>query len=359
MEEDTGKSSHSGSGRIESATSTALDFNRSGVPLVEIVTKPVITSSKQAVAYIEELRQLSIDLNISEGRLEKGNLRFDANISVAPEDSNELGTKVEIKNMNSLRSLERAIDYEIQRQTKAVEDGVEIIQETRHWDENKEVTSTMRSKEGSADYRYFSDPDLPNMYLSEDFIDQVRSSMPKLPKEQREELESTGLSLKQANILSKSDEWIKSLYFKVHKQTNDSEASYNWITGELQGQMRKANIERLPEWFSYEYLSEIIDLIKSSKISFTSAKIILSELLEKDSTPNEVAEQNNLFQENDTEKISEMIVQILEENQDVVERIKSGEDKLVGFLVGQLMKQSNGSVNPGMAKELLLKKIED
>ena len=359
MEEDTGKSSHSGTGRIESATSTALDFNRSGVPLVEIVTKPVITSSKQAVAYIEELRQLSIDLNISEGRLEKGNLRFDANISVAPEGSNELGTKVEIKNMNSLRSLERAIDYEIQRQTKAVEDGVEIIQETRHWDENKEVTSTMRSKEGSADYRYFSDPDLPNMYLSEDFIDQVRSSMPKLPKEQREELESTGLSLKQANILSKSDEWIKSLYFKVHKQTNDSEASYNWITGELQGQMRKANIERLPEWFSYEYLSEIIDLIKSSKISFTSAKIILSELLEKDSTPNEVAEQNNLFQENDTEKISEMIVQILEENQDVVERIKSGEDKLVGFLVGQLMKQSNGSVNPGMAKELLLKKIED
>ena len=359
MEEDTGKSSHSGSGRIESATSTALDFNRSGVPLVEIVTKPVITSSKQAVAYIEELRQLSIDLNISEGRLEKGNLRFDANISVAPEDSNELGTKVEIKNMNSLRSLERAIDYEIQRQTKAVEDGVEIIQETRHWDENKEVTSTMRSKEGSADYRYFSDPDLPNMYISEDFIDQVRSSMPKLPKEQREELESTGLSLKQANILSKSDEWIKSLYFKVHKKTNDSEASYNWITGELQGQMRKANIERLPEWFSYEYLSEIIDLIKSSKISFTSAKIILSELLEKDSTPNEIAEQNNLFQENDTEKISEMIVQILEENQDVVERIKSGEDKLVGFLVGQLMKQSNGSVNPGMAKELLLKKIED
>ena len=359
MEEDTGKSTHSGTGRIESATSTALDFNRSGVPLVEIVTKPVITSSKQAVAYIEELRQLSIDLNISEGRLEKGNLRFDANISVAPEDSKELGTKVEIKNMNSLRSLERAIDYEIQRQSKAVHDGVEIIQETRHWDENKEVTSTMRSKEGSADYRYFSDPDLPNMYLSKEFVDQVKSSMPQLPNEQREELINTGLSLKQSNILSKSDEWIKSLYFKVHQQTKDSESSYNWITGELQGQMRKANIEILPEWFSHNYLSEIIELIKNSKISFTSAKIILSQLLEEDSTPNEIAEQKNLFQENDTEKISEMILQILEENQDVVDRIKSGEDKLVGFLVGQLMKQSNGSVNPGMAKELLLKKIED
>ena len=359
MEEDTGKSSHSGSGRIESATSTALDFNRSGVPLVEIVTKPVISSSKQAVAYIEELRQLSIDLNISEGRLEKGNLRFDANISVAPEDSTELGTKVEIKNMNSLRSLERAIDYEIQRQTKALEKGIEIVQETRHWDENKEITSTMRSKEGSADYRYFSDPDLPNMFLSEEFIKEVETLMPLLPKAQREELMTTGLSLSQSNILSKSDEWIKKLYVKVFDQTKDSVASYNWITGELQGQMRKANIEVLPEWFNDDYLPEIIELIKSDKISFTSAKIILTEILTTNTTPSKVAEQKNLFQENDSEKISEMINQIIQENQDIVDRIKSGEDKLVGFLVGQLMKQSNGSVNPGMAKELLLKELED
>ena len=359
MEEDTGKSSHSGSGRIESATSTALDFNRSGVPLVEIVTKPVISSSKQAVAYIEELRQLSIDLNISEGRLEKGNLRFDANISVAPEGSTELGTKVEIKNMNSLRSLERAIDYEIQRQTKAFEEGVEIVQETRHWDENKEMTSTMRSKEGSADYRYFSDPDLPDMLLSEDFIAEVETLLPILPKAQREELMTTGLSLSQSNILSKSDEWIKKLYVKVFDQTKDSVASYNWITGELQGQMRKANIEVLPEWFNDDYLPEIIELIKSDKISFTSAKIILTEILTTDTTPSKVAEENNLYQENDSEKISEMINHIIEENQDIVDRIKSGEDKLVGFLVGQLMKQSNGSVNPGMAKELLLKELED
>ena len=358
MEEDTGKSSHSGSGRIESATSTALDFNRSGVPLVEIVTKPVISSSKQAVAYIEELRQLSIDLNISEGRLEKGNLRFDANISVAPEDSTELGTKVEIKNMNSLRSLERAIDFEIQRQTKALEDGVEIVQETRHWDENKEVTSTMRSKEGSADYRYFSDPDLPNMFLSDEFIKEVETLMPVLPKAQREELMTTGLTLSQSNILSKCDDWIKKLYVKVFDQTKDSVASYNWITGELQGQMRKANIEVLPEWFNDDYLSEIIELIKSNKISFTSAKIILTEILTTENTPSKVAEQKNLFQENDSEKISEMINQIIKENQDIVDRIKSGENKLVGFLVGQLMKQSNGSVNPGMAKELLLKELE-
>ena len=285
-------------------------------------------------------------------------MRFDANISVAPEDSSELGTKVEIKNMNSLRSLERAIDYEIQRQTKALEDGVEIVQETRHWDENKEITSTMRSKEGSADYRYFSDPDLPNMFLSDDFIKEVETLMPLLPKAQRDELMTTGLSLSQSNILSKSDDWIKKLYVKVFDQTKDSVASYNWITGELQGQMRKANIEVLPEWFNDDYLSEIIELIKSNKISFTSAKIILTEILTTETTPSKVAEQKNLFQENDSEKISEMINQIIKENQDIVDRIKSGEDKLVGFLVGQLMKQSNGSVNPGMAKELLLKELE-
>ena len=150
----------------------------------------------------------------------------DRNISVAPEDSTELGTKVEIKNMNSLRSLERAIDYEIQRQTKALEEGVEIVQETRHWDENKEVTSTMRSKEGSADYRYFSDPDLPNMFLSDDFIKKVETLMPLLPKAQREELMTTGLTLSQSNILSKSDDWIKKLYVKVFDQTKDSVASY-------------------------------------------------------------------------------------------------------------------------------------
>ena len=183
--------------------------------------------------------------------------------------------------------------------------------------------------------------------------------MPLLPKAQREELMTTGLSLSQSNILSKSDEWIKKLYVKVFDQTKDSVASYNWITGELQGQMRKANIEVLPEWFNDDYLPEIIELIKSDKISFTSAKIILTEILTTDTTPSKVAEENNLYQENDSEKISEMINQIIQENQDIVDRIKSGEDKLVGFLVGQLMKQSNGSVNPGMAKELLLKELED
>ncbi len=357
MEEDTGKSIHKGSGRIDSATSTLLDFNRSGVPLVEIVTKPIIRSSKEAVSYIEELRQLVIDLGISEGKLEKGNLRFDANISVAQEGDKELGVKVEIKNMNSLRSLEKAIDYEIKRQTKLIDTNKEIIQETRHWDEDKEVTSSMRSKEGSADYRYFSDPDLPNMILSEEFIDNIKKEIPILPSEKRKKVSDTGLSLSESNHLSKSEYWIYDLYLNTQKITNDSKTTYNFITGELQGQLRKVEMETLPEWFSSERLSEIITLINDNKISFTSGKEILTNLIKNDINPNEFAETNNLIQENDFDEIGKIVKDVIESNNDVVQRIKDGEDKLIGFLVGQIIKSSGGNINPSIAKDLLLKEL--
>jgi len=358
MEEDTGKSTHIGSGRIDSATSTHLDFNRAGIPLVEVVTKPLIKSSKEAVSYIEELRQLVIDLDISEGKLEKGNLRFDANISVAYENDDELGTKVEIKNMNSLRSLEKAIEYEISRQTKMLNNNETIIQETRHWDEKKEVTSSMRSKEGSADYRYFSDPDIPNMILSEDFIDKIKNNMPVLPSEKRNTFINSGLSIEDANSIGKSPKWMGELYKSVSDITNDSKTSFNWITGELQGQLRKLGETSPPEWMTAEQLAEIITLVKSDKISFTSGKEILGELIEEKINPEEYAISNKLIQENDTEEISKMVKEIIKENSEVLERIASGEEKLIGFLVGQVIKLSKGKVNPSVAKELLLKEIK-
>ena len=358
MEEDTGKSTHIGSGRIDSATSTHLDFNRAGIPLVEVVTKPLIKSSKEAVSYIEELRQLVIDLDISEGKLEKGNLRFDANISVAYENDDELGTKVEIKNMNSLRSLEKAIEYEISRQTKMLNNNETIIQETRHWDEKKEVTSSMRSKEGSADYRYFSDPDIPNMILSEDFIDKIKNNMPVLPSEKRNTFINSGLSIEDANSIGKSPKWMGELYKSVSDITNDSKTSFNWITGELQGQLRKLGETSPPEWMTAEQLAEIISLVKNDKISFTSGKEILAELIEEKINPEEYAISNKLIQENDTEEISKMVKEIIKENSEVLERIANGEEKLIGFLVGQVIKLSNGKVNPSVAKELLLKEIK-
>jgi len=358
MEEDTGKSTHIGSGRIDSATSTHLDFNRAGIPLVEVVTKPLIKSSKEAVSYIEELRQLVIDLDISEGKLEKGNLRFDANISVAFENDDELGTKVEIKNMNSLRSLEKAIEYEISRQTKMLNNNETIIQETRHWDEKKEVTSSMRSKEGSADYRYFSDPDIPNMILSENFIDKIKNNMPVLPSEKRITFINSGLSIEDANSIGKSPKWMGELYKSVSDITNDSKTTFNWITGELQGQLRKLGETSPPEWMTAEQLAEIISLVKNDKISFTSGKEILAELIEEKINPEEYAISNKLIQENDTEEISKMVKEIIKENSEVLERIANGEEKLIGFLVGQVIKLSNGKVNPSVAKELLLKEIK-
>ena len=357
MEEDTGKSTHIGSGRIDSATSTHLDFNRAGIPLVEVVTKPLIKSSKEAVAYIEELRQLAIDLDISKGRLEKGNLRFDANISVAYEGDKELGTKVEIKNMNSLKSLEKAIEYEISRQTKMLKGDENIIQETRHWDEKKEVTSSMRSKEGNADYRYFSDPDIPNMILSEEFVNKVKSRIPVLPSQKRKIFIESGLSIDEANKIGKSSKWIGELYNNVSNITNDSKASFNWITGELQGQLRKIELTSLPSWVTATKLSEIITLVIDDKISFTSGKEILAKLIEEELVPEDFAVANNLIQENNIDEISIIVKEVIDSNAEVLERISNGEEKLIGFLVGQILKLSKSQVNPSLAKELVLREI--
>tara|TARA_B100001175_G_scaffold84185_1_gene70601 strand:- start:1312 stop:2757 length:1446 start_codon:yes stop_codon:yes gene_type:complete len=357
MEEDTGKSIHLGSGRIDSATSTLLDFNRSGVPLVEVVTKPIISSAKMAVAYIEELRQLVIDLGISKGRLEKGNLRFDANISVAEEDSDELGVKVEIKNMNSLKSLEKAIDYEILRQTKMVKDNESIIQETRHWDENKQVTLSMRTKEGSADYRYFSDPDLPNMVIDDEFIEISRNQIKETPLKKRKTLLDTGLSLSDSNYLDKGHRWLYELYLSTVKETDDCKSTFNFLTGELQGQMRKAEISKLPEWVNSEKLANLINLIGNSEVSFTSAKDILAKLLIEDIDPKSFASDNNLIQSSDDEEIKGLVTSVINDNQDIVERLEDPEDKLIGFLVGQVMKSSDIKVNPGSVKEVLLKEL--
>ena len=357
MEEDTGKSIHLGSGRIDSATSTLLDFNRSGVPLVEVVTKPIISSAKMAVAYIEELRQLVIDLGISKGKLEKGNLRFDANISVAEEGSDELGVKVEIKNMNSLKSLEKAIDYEILRQTKMVQDKESIIQETRHWDENKQVTLSMRTKEGSADYRYFSDPDLPNMVINDEFIEISQNQINETPEKKRKTLLDTGLSLSDSNYLDKGQRWLYELYLSTVKETGDCKSTFNFLTGELQGQMRKAEISELPQWVNSEKLAGLINLFENNEVSFTSAKDILAKLLIEDIDPKSFASDNNLIQSSDNDEIKALVTSVINENQDIVERLENPEDKLVGFLVGQVMKSSESKVNPGSVKEVLLKEL--
>ena len=358
MEEDTGKSIHVGGGRIDTAESTLLDFNRSGIPLVEIVTKPVISSSKHAVAYIEELRQLVIDIGISHGKLELGNLRFDANISVAHRDENELGVKVEIKNMNSLRSLERAIEYEIDRQTSLLEKNKKIIQETRHWDEKLQKTISMRTKEGSADYRYFSDPDIPNMNLSKEFIEEAVSNLPELPKDRRKRYLDLGLSLEESSHIVKSETWVRDLFEDVQVNVSNSRSAYLWTTGELLGQLRKLNLDEKPKHLIGENLAELICLVEEGKVSSSTAKEILGELIKSDLSPENYAKSNNLIQENDEDYINNLVSQIIKEHEKIVERIKLGEDKLVGFLIGEVMKESTASLNPGLVRELIIKKTK-
>ena len=358
MEEDTGKSIHVGGGRIDTAESTLLDFNRSGIPLVEIVTKPVISSSKHAVAYIEELRQLVIDIGISHGKLELGNLRFDANISVAHRDENELGVKVEIKNMNSLRSLERAIEYEIDRQTSLLEKNKKIIQETRHWDEKLQKTISMRTKEGSADYRYFSDPDIPNMNLSKEFIEEAVSNLPELPKDRRKRYLDLGLSLEESSHIVKSETWVRDLFEDVQVNVSNSRSAYLWTTGELLGQLRKLNLDEKPKHLIGENLAELICLVEEGKVSSSTAKEILGELIKSDLSPEKYAKSNNLIQENDEDYINNLVSQIIKEHEKIVERIKLGEDNLVGFLIGEVMKESTASLNPGLVRELILKKTK-
>ena len=259
--------------------------------------------------------------------------------------------------MNSLKSLEKAIEYEISRQTKMLENKESIIQETRHWDEKKEVTSSMRSKEGSADYRYFSDPDIPNMILTENFVNEIKASIPVLPSQKRKVFIDSGLSIDDANILGKSSNWIGELYIEVSEITKDSKSAYNFVTGELQGQLRKLDLLSLPTWVTAKNLSQIIVLVNESKVSFTSAKEILGKLIESEIIPEEFAVSNNLIQENNVDEINKIVLEVIESNEEVLSRIASGEEKLIGFLVGQIIKLSEGKVNPSVAKELLLKAI--
>jgi len=357
MEEDTGKSVHAGGGRIDTAEYTLLDFNRSGIPLVEIVTKPVIKTAKQAVAYIEELRQLVIDVDISHAKLELGNLRFDANISVANENDNELGVKVEIKNMNSLKSLERAINHEINRQSKLLEKNERIIQETRHWDEKQEKTISMRTKEGSADYRYFSDPDIPNMNLSEEFIEEAVKGIPELPKARRERYIYLGLALDESNHIAKSKKWVRDLFEDVHIHRTNVRSAYLWTTGELLGQLRKMNVSSKPDHLNGKNFGELISLVDEDKISSSIGKEILAELIEKDLSPVEYATSNNLIQEIDEDYTIDLIVQVLDAQEEIIKRIRNGEDKLISFLVGETMKKATSSLNPALVRELIVKKI--
>ncbi|HXV71185.1 MAG TPA: Asp-tRNA(Asn)/Glu-tRNA(Gln) amidotransferase subunit GatB [Acidimicrobiia bacterium] len=358
MEEDTGKSTHVGEGgRIHSATATLLDFNRSGVPLVEIVSKPDICSAAEAREYAIELRQLVAELEVSDARLEEGSIRFDANVSVRPSGSDELGTKVEIKNMNSFRSLERAIDFEIARQIETLESGDELVQETRHWDEESAVTHPMRTKEGSSDYRYFTEPDLVAMVMDDQWVDEVRDQLPELPATRRSRYIEAGLDDDLAGVLSGSAKELRDVYDEAVAIGAAHRAAANWLTGEVTAWLRRTETGAGELPLTGAQLAELVAVVDDGTVSSSAAKEVLEGVLAGEGDPRGVAESRDLVQISDTGALEEAVDEVLAANPDAIESYQAGEEKVVGFLVGQVMRATQGKADPQLVNEMLREKL--
>lgn len=358
MEEDTGKSTHVGDGgRIHAAESTLLDFNRSGVPLVEVVSRPDIRSAAEARAYAQDLRAVVAELGASDVRLEEGSVRFDANVSIRPEGAEGLGTKVEVKNMNSFRSLERAVEYEIERQISVVEAGGELTQETRHWDEEAGVTHSMRIKEGSSDYRYFTEPDLAPMVMSASWVDEVRVGLPELPAERKARYSNEGLDSDLAGVLSSSPVEVRDIFEAATAAGADHRRAANWLVGEVTAWLRRTETDPAKLPLGGEQLAELVEIVDEGVVSSSAAKVVLEGVLQGEGSPREVAKARDLVQISDMSAIEEIVAGVLADNPEAVDSYAAGEQKVVGFLVGQVMTASRGKADPKLVSELLRKKL--
>jgi aspartyl-tRNA(Asn)/glutamyl-tRNA(Gln) amidotransferase subunit B len=358
MEEDTGKSRHEGlGGRIHSATSTLLDFNRAGVPLVEVVSRPDIRSAAHARAYAQELRAVVAELDVSDARMEEGSIRFDANVSVRPLGTTELGTKVEIKNMNSFRSLERAVASEITRQVSAIEAGERIVQETRHWDEEAGMTQPMRSKEGSSDYRYFTEPDLVPVEISAELLNDVQSAMPELPADRRRRYARLGLDAHAVAVLSSAEPSLRQLFKETVELGSDAPTTANWITGELTAALRRTGSSVADTPLRAVHLVELVGMITGGKLSSSAGKEVLGAVLAGQGSPAEAAAALDLLQVSDQGLIAAAVDEVLAVNPDAIVRFRSGEEKVLGFLVGLVMRSTGGKADPKLVNQLLRTKL--
>jgi aspartyl-tRNA(Asn)/glutamyl-tRNA(Gln) amidotransferase subunit B len=356
QEEDTGKSVHvGGGGRIHSATETLLDFNRSGVPLVEIVSKPDIRSPAQAKAYAQQLRAVVSELGVSDARLEEGSIRFDANVSIRPVGTTEFGTKVEVKNMNSFRSLERAVAFEIRRQADELAAGGAIVQETRHWDEEAGVTHGMRTKEGSSDYRYFTEPDLTPIVIDPAWRDRIAAQLPELPAARRVRYREAGVDPHVATVLADAEQPLRTLYDSAAAAGAEPRVAANWVTGEVTGWMRRE--EATDPHITGTQLAELVAMVAEGVVSASAAKDVLDGVMRGEGDPRQVAETRDLTQITDTAAIESAVADVLERNPDAVERYRGGEQKVAGFLVGQVMRATQGKADPKAVNDLLRQRL--
>lgn len=357
MEEDAGKLVHAGSDRLSGSTYSLVDLNRAGVPLAEIVSEPDLRSGQEAAEYAQELRRILRYLGVCDGNMQEGSLRCDVNISVRPEGTQVFGTKVEIKNMNSFNAIQRAIDFEIDRQITAIKAGEKIIQETRLWDENTQATFTMRVKEGSSDYRYFPEPDLGPIEVSEQQRQAWQQELPELPAQKRHRYQADwGLSAYDSRVLT--DERATAEYFEatLAAGANPKQAA-NWIMGDMTAYLKehKQAIGDLP--LTPATLAELIALIEDGTISSKIAKDMLPELLEKGGSAKTLVEKKGLSQISDTNILNAMIDEVLAAHPKELEQYRAGKTKLQGFFVGQMMKKTGGRADPKLTNQLLIAKL--
>ena len=351
LEQDAGKSIHD----ID-PKNTLVDLNRSGVALMEIVSKPDLRSLDEVNAFIKKLRSIMRYLGTCDGNMQEGSLRADVNVSVRKKGASELGTRCEIKNVNSIKFMQMAIDYEANRQVDILEEGGSVDQETRLFDTKKNETRSMRTKEDAHDYRYFPDPDLLPLELNDEFIEDIKKDIPELPDEKKKRfIEKFKLSPYEANILVSDIETSK--YFEDVSIKSDIKLATNWITGELFALLNDKSIEITESPISSENLAKLINLIKDGTISGKIAKTVFEIMADGNKDPEKIVEEKGLKQQSDPKELEKIIDKVISDNPKNVEAYKSGKDKLFGFFVGQVMKQSNGKANPQLVNEILKKKL--
>ncbi len=353
LEEDAGKSLHE-----EFESSTGIDLNRAGTPLLEIVSEPDLRSAKQAVAYMKKIHALVRYLEICDGNMQEGSFRCDANVSVRPQGQTELGTRAEVKNLNSFRFVEKAINYEIERQIDVIESGAQVVQETRLYDSGKDETRSMRSKEEANDYRYFPDPDLVPLHIDSAYIETVRLSLPELPDQKRQRfIDEYALSSYDAEVLSASKQLADFYEAVVSESAGDPKLCANWVTGDFAAALNKSDVELAESSVQAPALAGLIKRIEDKTISGKIAKEVFEAMFNGEGSADQIIEQKGLKQITDSSAIEAIIDQIIVDSPQQVEQYRGGKDKLFGYFVGQVMKQTQGKANPAQVNEILKSKL--
>ena len=358
LEEDAGKLVHVGAAGINGATYSLVDLNRAGTPLLEIVSEPDMRSSEEARSYMEELRNIVRYLGVCDGNLEEGSMRCDANISIMPKGSDKFGTRAEIKNVNSFSALQRAIEYEIDRQIEIVEEGGEVVQETRLWDDNLKETRSMRGKEDAHDYRYFPEPDLMPLEISREWVEDIRKTMPELPEQKRQRYMGLGLSEYDASVIV--EQMPLALFFdKTLELGANPKTAVNFIMGEIAAYLKENKVEITETKLTPENLAELIALIEKGTISNNIGKqILVEEMIVNGEKASAIVEKKGLSQISDEGAIKEIVEKVVNSHPAEIESYRNGKTNLLGFFVGQVMKETKGRANPKTVNELVRKILE-